>query len=294
MQTFDLAYVGRGIHEELVAYVADQEGFYADEGVHVAMHDGTGWTIERLRRGATIGLGRSMLSRLTDGIPWTAVSVNTHQPLFWFLGRGDMSSLQDLRGQRLAIHAPHTAPGCFGRIVLRRNGIDPDRDLISVVRPPDDYGMDLRRLRDGSIGAAMVGSTMAPEQVAADYGLKVLGWIGDYFQVPTVGIAVDPTHIPLDSPALHAVVRANRRALHTIVHQPDLAVAYMHHGFLGRHTVDEVRHHYDQFVAPCFSDDGHADRQIGDDAITAVAEELGVTATFGAEDMYRTDPADGD
>jgi hypothetical protein len=26
MFTIDLAYVGRGIHEELVAYVADQEG----------------------------------------------------------------------------------------------------------------------------------------------------------------------------------------------------------------------------------------------------------------------------
>jgi NitT/TauT family transport system substrate-binding protein len=287
METFDLAYVGRGIHEELVAYVADQEDYYADEGVHVALHDGTAWDIERLRRGATIGLGRSMLSRLTDDIPWTAVIVNTHRPLFWFLGHGDMSSMQDLRGRRLAIHAPHTAPGCFGRIVLRRNGIDPDRDVISVVRPPDDYGMDLRRLRDGSIDAAMVGSTMAPEQVAEEYGLKVLGWIGDHFEVPTVGIAVDPTFIPLDDPALLAVVRANRRALHTIVHQPDVAVAHMQHGFLGRHTTDEVRRHYDLFIAPYFSDDGHAVLEIGTDAITAVAEELGVTATFGAADMYR-------
>ena len=28
MHTIDLAYAGRGIHEELVAYVADQEGYY--------------------------------------------------------------------------------------------------------------------------------------------------------------------------------------------------------------------------------------------------------------------------
>jgi hypothetical protein len=63
----------------------------------------------------------------------------------------------------------------------------------------------------------------------------------------------------------------------------------MHHGFLGRHTLDEVRRHYDQFIAPYFSDDGHVDLQIGDDAITAVAQELGVPATFGAVEMYRTD-----
>jgi NitT/TauT family transport system substrate-binding protein len=292
MQTFDLAYVGRGIHEELVAYVADQQGYYTEEGVHVAIHDGTGWDIGRLRRGATIGLGRAMLSRLTDDIPWTALSVNTHQPLFWFLGQGDMSTLADLRGRRLAIHAPHTAPGCFARIVLRRNGIDPDHDVSSLPRPPGDYGMDLRRLREGSIDAALVGSTMAPEQVAAEHGLKVLGWIGDYFQVPTVGIAVDPTHIALDTPALNAVLRANRRALQTIKHQPDLAVAHMHHGFLSQHTEDEVRRHYDQFIAPYFSDNGHAELQIGDDAITAVARELSVTATFGAAEMYQTDLVD--
>jgi hypothetical protein len=40
VHTIDLAYVGRGIHEELVAYVADQEGYYEDEGVHVAIRDG--------------------------------------------------------------------------------------------------------------------------------------------------------------------------------------------------------------------------------------------------------------
>ena len=40
MHTIDLAYAGHGIHEELVAYVADQEGYYEDEGVHVAIRDG--------------------------------------------------------------------------------------------------------------------------------------------------------------------------------------------------------------------------------------------------------------
>ena len=42
MRTIDLAYVERGVHEELVAYVADQEGYYEDEGVHVAIRNGVG------------------------------------------------------------------------------------------------------------------------------------------------------------------------------------------------------------------------------------------------------------
>ena len=109
--------------------------------------------------------------------------------------------MAELRGRRLAVHAAHTAPGCFARIVLRKHGLDPDRDLECVVRAPGDYQMDLRRLRDGSIDAAYVGSTLSPEQVAEEEGFRLLAWVGDHFQIPTVGVAVDPVHIPLDSPA---------------------------------------------------------------------------------------------
>src|SRR6185312_3537228 len=102
------------------------------------------------------------------------------------------------------------------RIVLRKHGLDPDRDLECVVRAPGDYQMDLRHLRDGAVDAAYVGSTLSPEQVAEEEGLRLPAWVGDHFQLPTVGVAVDPAHVPLDSPALQALVRANRRALRTI------------------------------------------------------------------------------
>ncbi|MFC4007470.1 ABC transporter substrate-binding protein [Nonomuraea purpurea] len=287
MYTIDLAYVGRGLHEELVAYVADQQGYYADEGVHVALRDGCAWDEERLRHGATIGLGRALLSRLADGVPWVALNVNTHRPLFWFLARPGLTSLADLAGRRLAVHAPHTAPGCFARIVLRQAGLDPDRDIDTIVRAPGDYGMDLRRLRAGTIDAALVGSTMAPEAIAAELGWKVLAWVGDHFQVPTVGVAVDPTHIHPDGPAVQAVVRAHRRALQVIRDEPDTAVRHVH-TFLGRHTLEEARAHYETFIAPYFTTDGQADLAVGDTAITAVAAELGVPVTFSAAEFYRT------
>src|SRR6476660_655684 len=285
MHTIDLAYVGNGYHEELIAYIADQEGYYKDECVHVAIRDGVGRKLERVRRCATIGLARSLLSRLTDGIGWQMLSVNTHRPLFWFLGNADVTSMADLRGRRLAVHAGHTAPGCFARIVLRKHGLDPDRDLQCVARDPGDCQMDLRRLRDGSIDAAYVGSTLSPEQVAEEEGFHMLAWVGDHFQIPTVGLAVDPAHIPLDSPALQALVRANQRALRTIAHEPALAVDYVA-SFLNRLTRDEAQQHYERYIAPYFTPDGQADLDIAQQAIDAVAAELGV-ASVQADDIYQ-------
>ncbi len=285
MHTIDLTYAGHGIHEELIAYVADQEGYYTDEGIHVAIRDGVSWETQRLRRGATIGLGRALLSRLTDGIGWKVLSVNTDRPLFWFLGSADVTSMADLRGRRLAVHAAHTAPGCFARIVLRKHGLDPDRDLECVVRAPSDYQMDLRRLRDGSIDAAYVGSTLSPEQVAAEEGFSVLSWVGEHFQIPTVGIAVDPACIPLDDPALQALVRANRRALVTIAEQPRLAVDYVG-TFLGRLTSEEAQQYYERYISPYFTFDGRVDLAVAQHAADAVATELGVTSPF-ADQIYQ-------
>lgn len=284
MDTIDLAYVGRGIHEELVAYVADQEGFFEDEGVHVAMRDGTRWDIARVRTCATIGLGRAVLSRLTDGFQWAVLSVNTDRPLFWFLGGPDVTSMSDLRGRRLAVHAPDNPPGCFARIVLRKHDLDPDRDLHCVARHPGDYQMDLRQLRDGSIDAAYVGSTIGPEQVAEEEGFHVLAWVGDHFQIPTVGIAVDPTHNPIDSPAVQALVRANRRALQLLAEQPDLAVRYVA-SFLNRMTHDEVQCYYERYIQPYYTSDGHVDAAVASRAIDAVAAELGVP-TAAADAIY--------
>jgi ABC-type nitrate/sulfonate/bicarbonate transport system substrate-binding protein len=285
MHTIDLTYVGRGIHEELIAYVADQEGYFEEEGVHVALRDGIKWDTERLRGGATIGLGRALLSRLTEGVPWNVLAVNTHRPLFWFLGRGEVKSMDGLRGRRLVIHPPRTAPGCFARIVLRRHGLDPDRDVQCIVRAPGDYQMDLRRLRDGSIDAAYVGSTLAPEQVAGAEGFWVLCWVGDHFQIPTVGIAVDPSRIPLDNPALQALVRAYQRTLLTIAEQPQVAIDYIA-SFLDRLTRDEVQQYYERYIGPYFTSDGRVDLSVAQHAVAAIAAELGVAAA-SVDQMYQ-------
>jgi ABC-type nitrate/sulfonate/bicarbonate transport system substrate-binding protein len=153
-----------------------------------------------------------------------------------------------------------------------------------VVRHPGDYQMDLRHLRDGSIDAAYVGSTLGPEQVAEEEGFHVLAWVGDYFQIPTVGIAVDATRNPIDSPAVQALVRANQRALKAMADHPDLAVKYIA-SFLNRMTHQEVQRYYERYIQPYFTSDGRANLDVARRAVDAVAAELGV-ASVAADSIY--------
>jgi NitT/TauT family transport system substrate-binding protein len=292
MHTIDLTYAGLGIHEELVAYVADQQNYYEQEGVHVAVRDGRAWDDERIRRTATIGLGRAVLSRVTDGIPWTVLCVNTDRPLFWLLARDVYASAEELKGRKIGIHPPRTAPGCFSRIVLSRLGLDPDHDVQPVVMTPGDYSRHLRLLADGSLDAAFVGSTLAPEVTAQENGLRLLAFVGDHFRIPTVGIAVDPTYIAPDDPAVLALVRANRRALRTIRDEPDLAVRYIN-ALIPSLSQTEARRHYERYVAPYFTTDGRHDPSVAAQAVSAVAEELGVPQVPDVADIYRTEPAQG-
>jgi ABC-type nitrate/sulfonate/bicarbonate transport system substrate-binding protein len=153
-----------------------------------------------------------------------------------------------------------------------------------VVRHPGDYQMDLRRLRDGSIDAAYVGSTLSPEQVADEEGFHVLAWVGDHFQIPTVGVVVDPDRIPPDSPAPQALVRANQRALRLLAEQPNRAVDYVS-WFLDRLTREEAQQYYERYVGPYFLPDRKVDLNMAQQSIDAVAGELGVKSV-AADTIY--------
>jgi len=291
VHVIDLTYAGLGIHEELVAYVADQQNYYQLEAVHVALRDGRAWDSERIRRTATIGLGRAVLSRLTDDTPWTVLSVNTDRPLFWLLARDQYTTPEALKGRRIGIHPSNSAPGCFCRIVLRRLGLDPGEDIQPVVMTPGDYSRHVRLLADGSLDGAFIGSTLAPEVTAREYGLRLLAFVGDYVRIPTVGVAVDPIHIASDDPAVQALVRANRRALHTIRGEPDLAVRYIN-ALVPSLSQTQARQFFESYVEPYFTADGSYQPSAARHALSSVAAELGVSTVPEAADIYRTEPAE--
>ena len=89
-----------------------------------------------------------------------------------------------------------------------------------------------------------------------------------------MGVAVDPVHIPLDSPAWQALVRANKRALRTIAERSRLTVHNIG-SFRNRLTRDEAQRRYERNIGRYFTPDGQVDLNNAWQAIDAVASELG-------------------
>jgi NitT/TauT family transport system substrate-binding protein len=293
MGELDFAYVGLGVHEEVVYSVAAELGYYAEEGVRVEIRDGVRWDDERLREAAVVGLGRTLLIRLLAGTPWTMLCVNTERPLFWFMARSEFSDVSELRGRRVAMHPRLVAPGTFARIVLRGRGLDPDRDIEAVEMFPGDYSEHIRQLKSGELDAAVIGSTWSPEQLEAEEGLRLLLFFGDELQIPTTGVAVDPGVLALDDSRVKGLVRANLRALATMLDDPALGAAHV--GRLLPAADDATaRDFYDRYVGSRFKADGRPDPAVVARALPLVAEELRIITGRAvdappAEEIYRSD-----
>jgi NitT/TauT family transport system substrate-binding protein len=293
MAELDFAYVGLGVHEEVVYSVAEGLGYYADEGVEVAIRDGVRWDDERLRRAAVVGLGRTLLIRLLAGTPWTMLCVNTERPLFWFMARPEFSDISELRGRRVAMHPRLVAPGTFARIILRGRGLDPDADIEAVEMFPGDYAEHIRMLKSGELDAAVIGSTWSPEQLEAEEGLRLLLFFGDDLQIPTTGVAVDPSVLPLDDPRVEALVRANLRALGAMLADPALGAEHVGR-LLPAADAATARDYYDRYVGSRFKASGLPDPEVVARALPLVAEELRIITgrvvdAPPAEEIYRSD-----
>jgi ABC-type nitrate/sulfonate/bicarbonate transport system substrate-binding protein len=293
MRELDFAYVGLGVHEEVVYSVAQELGYYADEGVRVAIQDGVRWDDERLRQAAVVGLGRTLLIRLLAGTPWTMLCVNTERPLFWLMARAEFADVSELRGRRVAMHPALVAPGCFTRIILRGRGLDPDTDIEAVPMHPGDYSEHIRMLESGELDAAVIGSTWSPEQLVAERGLRLLLFFGDELQIPTTGVAVDPGVLALDDPRVKGLVRANLRALARMLDDPALGAEHV--GRLLPAADDATaRDFYERYVGSRFKAHGQPDPEVVARALPLVAEELRIITGRAvevplAQEIYRSD-----
>ena len=117
------------VHELYCHFLADRLGYYADEGLASASSTSRSRRTIACRSGLLPGRMRRRLPWRREGFPFKVVLAAATRPMFWLHARPELESIEALRGKRVATYPPVAPPHWFHRVLLRKHGLDPDRDL---------------------------------------------------------------------------------------------------------------------------------------------------------------------
>lgn len=191
---------------------ARRKGFFREEGLSVLMIIMRTNVIMNalLTRGIDYGTpSTSVIRAAANDLPVKAVAVLTGRPDYFLAAKKEFKSLRDLKGKRIAIGTFGAAADIALRVVLRQEGLDPERDVIRLQLGGGD-----------SRFAALVGGTVDatilnfPFNLQAEkLGFNVLLWLGERLEMPLSGVGARDETIQKNPGQVLGLLRAIHRAL---------------------------------------------------------------------------------
>ncbi|HLH23575.1 MAG TPA: ABC transporter substrate-binding protein [Chloroflexota bacterium] len=156
-------------------WVAQEGGYLAEEGIDADVeYIATSTTLTQAMLSGEVAIADSGQEALVaadlGGADLVAIAVGTDRFIFRIFGAGPVRSLADLRGRRVGITRYGSTTDTVTRLMLKRAGLDPDRDvsILQVGGVPEI----LAALQSGSIDAGAL-SPPTMFRAAADYNLLV-------------------------------------------------------------------------------------------------------------------------
>lgn len=194
-------------------YVAKERGFFRDEGLDVDIVQIRGnVAVAAALSGqvqATNGIGTVIRALERSDIPLKVLTVSLKRNLFWLVARKEITSIAQLRGKTLGTTTFGGSQHTAATRLIRKGGIDPDKDLTVVVG--GDVPAQLQSLLSGVIDAA----ALSPPTVilARDkFGLSILGSAMDDLSNLQNGTAVTEKYLSENRELLRRILRARAKA----------------------------------------------------------------------------------
>jgi len=193
--------------------MAQAKGFYQKEGLEVEIILIAGALGVRAVLGHSVEFSTasgSILAAAARGVPVKLVAIITTKPTFDLMADAKIQSFAQLKGKPVAIS---TRGGTFEhitRLILERNGLDPDKDVtILALGRQDDLHLALKA---GRIAAAIFSPPRS--LMLAREGFVKLAVSGDYLpHYPIGGLGVTDDLIQKNPSLIQAFVNATLRGL---------------------------------------------------------------------------------
>lgn len=196
-------------------YFGVKQGLFADEGFEVEfMAMRTDLAIAALGTGDVdyIAHGGAALRAAAQGFPLKLVFALDHKTPFWLVARPPIKNVAQLKGKKIGVSFPGDTPQIILKRFLRRQGVDPDRDVSYIA------GQFSPTALQSLLGGVLDAAVLAPpfNVIAGEKGLTIVTFLGQSVPDATTsnGIVTSEQKIRSKPDEVKRIVRASLKSLY--------------------------------------------------------------------------------
>jgi ABC-type nitrate/sulfonate/bicarbonate transport system substrate-binding protein len=206
--------------------IAQKEGYLKEEGIDAQLLSIRGEIAIRTTLAGEVDFftnAGSALAAAVRGVPVKIVTVFQDKPGWDLIAQPDIKSVAQLRGKNIAIMSPEGSLAVVAREILRKNGMDPAKDVNLVVMGGDEVRFPA--LQTKSIQATLFNSGMSLK--AQKEGFTKLAAASDYANLIEGGLATSNDRIKQNPDKIFRFIRASLKGLNFFVAKREPAIKYM-------------------------------------------------------------------
>src|SRR5215470_856712 len=209
--------------------IAQKEGYFKEEGLNVELLSIRGEIAIRTTLAGEVDFftnAGSALAAAVRGVPVRLITVFQDKPSWDLIAAPDIKSIAQLRGKTIAIMSPEGSLAVVAREILRKNGMDPAKDVNLVTMGGDEVRFPA--LQTKSIQATLFNTAMSLK--AQKEGYRKLGTASEYANLVEGGLATSVDKIKGQPEKIFRFVRGTLKGLAFYVSKREVAIKYMMDG----------------------------------------------------------------
>lgn len=206
--------------------IAQKEGYYREENLNVELISIRGEIAIRTALAGEIDFftnAGSALVAAVRGVPVKIVAVIQDKPSWDLIAQPQIKSIGQLRGATLGVMSPEGSLAVVTREILRKNGIDPNKDANLIVMGGDD--VRFMALKGKAIQATLMNPATSIR--AQKDGFTKLTSAGEYVRYIQGGIATTEEKIKQNPGRIVKFLRASLRGLDYFTTKREPSIQYM-------------------------------------------------------------------
>jgi ABC-type nitrate/sulfonate/bicarbonate transport system substrate-binding protein len=206
--------------------IAQKEGYLKEEGLDVQLLSIRGEIAIRTTLAGEVDFftnAGSALVAAVRAVPVKIVSVFQDKPGWDLIAQPDIKSIAQLRGKNIAIMSPEGSLAVVAREILKKNGLDPTKDVNLVVMGGDEVRFPA--LQTKSIQATLFNTGMSLR--AQKQGFTKLAVASDYANLIEGGLATSNDKLKQHPDRIFRLIRAGLKGINFFVTKREPAIKYM-------------------------------------------------------------------